>query len=272
VPALQVTFLDAGQGDAACVRFPDGRSLLVDASGGVGDTFDPGARVVVPALWALGLRRLDYLAITHGHPDHAGGAPAILRDLRPSEVWEGTPVPPYEPLRLLRRQAGLVRAAWRTLQAGDRVSIGGAELTVWHPPPPDWERQRIRDDDSLVIEIVFGRVSVLLTGDLGFEVERQLAPQLTPSPLRIVKLAHHGSLTSSAVEWVRALRPVAAVVSAGRRNPYGHPAAAVLERYRDIGAAVFRTDQDGAVTVDTDGATVSIRTFTGRTLAAPSRP
>jgi competence protein ComEC len=264
VSSLQVTFLDVGQGDAALVRFPNGRTLLVDSGGVAGGNFDIGTRVVVPALWALGLRHLDYLAITHGDPDHLGGAPAVLRDLRPRELWEGTPVPPHEPMKLLRQGADAAGAAWRTLQAGDRVAFGGAALSVWHPPPPDWERQRVRDDDSLVLEVVFRQVSVLLTGDIGLEVERNLAPRLAASPVRILKVPHHGSGTSSSAAFLRAARPTVAVISAGRGNPYGHPVASVVQRYRDAGAAIFRTDEDGAITLETDGRTVWIRTFTGR--------
>ncbi len=271
-PRLHVTFLDVGQGDATFVRFPDGRTLLVDTGGVADGRFDLGGRVVAPALWALGLRRLDYLAITHGHPDHVGAGRAVVRDFRPGEVWEGTPVPPHEPVRVLRENADAARAAWRRLQTGDRVSFGGADLLVWHPPPPDWERQRVRDDDSLVIEVVFGQVSVLLTGDIGSQVERELAPHLAASRMRILKVPHHGSGTSSSADFLRAIRPAVVVISAGRGNPYGHPVPSVVRRYRDSGAAIFRTDEDGAVSLDTDGRSVSIRAFTGRRLAPIPRP
>ena len=88
---LRVTFLDVGQGDATLIQFPDRSSLLVDAAGILGSTFDVGERIVAPALWALGVRRLDRFVLTHGHPDHIGGAAAIVRDFRPREVWEGVP-------------------------------------------------------------------------------------------------------------------------------------------------------------------------------------
>ena len=91
---LRVTVLDVGHGDAVLVQLPDRRSLLVDAGGSMsGSTFDIGGRVVAPALWALGTRRLDALVLSHADPDHAGGAAAVLRDFRPREIWEGMPVP-----------------------------------------------------------------------------------------------------------------------------------------------------------------------------------
>lgn len=191
--SLRVSVLDVGQADAVLVRFPNHAALLVDAAGSFGSAFDVGSRILAPALWALGVRRLDYLALTHGDPDHIGGAMAVLRDFRPREVWEGVPVPRLVRMRAIEHLADTIRAGWRMLQAGDRMRIGGVEVHVWHPPRPDWERQRVRNDDSLVVELRYGDVSILLPGDIGRDVERLLAPRLAPAAIRIVKAPHHGS-------------------------------------------------------------------------------
>ena len=265
-PPLRVTFLDVGQGDAAIVQFPDGRTLSIDAGGLVATTFDIGGRVIGPAFWTLGVRRLDYMSVTHGDLDHIGGAASLFRDFRPFEVWEGVPVPPHAPTRALRKLADDAGSAWRALQPADRVSFGEVQLFVHHPPPPEWERQRVRNDDSEVVEILYGGVSFVFTGDITREVERTLAPSFARTPLRILKVPHHGSATSSSQVFLDALRPDIAVISAGRGNPFGHPAHSVLERYKHIGAAIYRTDQDGAVTVETDGTTVRVTAFTGRRL------
>ena len=260
---LRVTFLDVGQGDAAIVQFPDGRTLSIDAGGVASGTFDIGGRVVSPAFWALGVRRLDYMSVTHGDNDHIGGATSVFRDFTPLEVWEGVPVPPHAATRELRALADRAGAAWRTLQQADRVSFGPVDLVVHHPARPEWERQRVRNDDSEVIEILYGGVSFVFTGDVTRDVERTLAPSFNRAPIRILKAPHHGSATSSSQEFLEALRPDVAVISAGRGNPFGHPVASVLERYRNIGAAIYRTDQDGAVIVETDGTTVRVTTFNG---------
>ncbi len=263
---LRVTFLDVGQGDAAIVQFPDGRTLSIDAGGLASTTFDIGGRVIAPAFWALGVRRLDYMSVTHGDVDHSGGAASVFRDFRPFEVWEGVPVPPHAATRELRALADEAGTVWRTLQPADRVSFGDVDLVVHHPPHPDWERQRVRNDDSEVIEIRYGGVSFVFTGDIGRDVERTIASSFARAPIRILKVPHHGSATSSSQAFLDALRPDIAVISAGRGNPFGHPAASVLERYRNIGAAIYRTDQDGAVTVETDGISVRVLTFKGRKL------
>ena len=268
---LRVTYLDVGQGDAAVVQFPDGRSLSVDAGGLAATTFDIGGRVIGPAFWALGVRRLDYMTVTHGDVDHIGGAPSLFRDFRPFEVWEGVPVPPHAATRALRALADAAGTPWRTLQPGDRLGFGKVDLIVHHPPHPEWERQRVRNDDSQVVELLYGGVSFVFTGDIGREAEQAIASRFAAVPVRIVKVPHHGSATSSSQQLLDALRPDIAVISAGRGNPFGHPVLPVLERYRHIGAAIYRTDVDGAVSVETDGTTVRVRTFTGRRLTLTTK-
>ena len=272
--SLHVTFLDVGQGDSTYVKFPGGTTLLVDAGGLVGRSsspassaapssgFDIGDRVVAPPLRLAGIRRLDYLVLSHGDPDHIGGAGSIVREFRPRAVWEGIPVPRFEPLGALHADARELGLSWVNVTRDDRVTIDDVDVIVQHPGAADWERRRVRNDDSIVLELRWRDVSVVLTGDIGASVEPALAARMRSSPLRIVKVPHHGSLTSSTPEFIRALAPAVSVVSAGRANRFGHPVPEVLTRYREAGAEVFRTDRDGAVTIDTDGYSLDIHTFT----------
>jgi competence protein ComEC len=265
---LHVTFVDVGQGDAIFVRFPRGATLLVDAGGlAATSTFDIGDRVVAPVLREAGVRRLDVVALTHGDPDHIGGAASVIREFRPRDVWEGIPVPRFEPLRALHAEAQQLGLRWSSVKTGDRTVVDDVEVVVWHPPIADWERQKVRNDDSIVIELRWRQLSVLLTGDIGKAVEKPLIPAIPPWPVRVVKVPHHGSLTSSTLEFVRALAPRVAIVSAGRNNHFGHPAPDVLARYREVGAEIFRTDRDGAVTIDSDGYSLNVHAFVGRTFS-----
>ena len=261
---MRVTFLDVGQADATLVQTPGGRSLLVDAGGSISTRSDIGSRVVAPALWALGVRRLDVAVLTHGDPDHIGGLGVVLGDFAPREVWEGVPVPGYRPLDALRAAADAVDARWRQVLGGNRFELGGVSIVVVHPPPPDWERVRVRNDDSVVLDVRFGQVAVLLPGDIGREVEGHVAAALDPAVFRIVKVPHHGSGGSSTPLWVEATAPCVAIVSAGHANSFGHPTPEVVQRYLDLGALVLDTGDDGAVTVETDGRQVLVRTETGR--------
>ncbi len=123
---LRVTFLDVAQGDATLIRFPDGRAWLVDTGGALG-RFDIGTRIVSPALWALGLRRLSTLVLTHGDRDHIGGAHAMLRDFRPAEVWEGVPVDGHAETTRLRDEA--IHGT-----AHDGAPCRSGERTAWTKP------------------------------------------------------------------------------------------------------------------------------------------
>ncbi len=262
---LRMTMLDVGQGEALLIQFPTGQSLLVDA-GGVPSGFDLGGRVVVPALWALGVRRLDWLAFTHADLDHVDGARAVTAILRPREVWEGTPVLRDARREALRELAVSQGVGWRQLQRGDTLDVGPVRLSILHPPLPDWERQRVRNDDSLVMQVRYGEVEWLLTGDVGRAVETQLAvaDEAGHIRLRVLKVAHHGSRTSTSAELLDRAPPEVALISAGRGNLFGHPAPEVTARLVAAGAELFRTDQDGAIRLESNGREVRVETMSGR--------
>ena len=129
------------------------------------------------------------------------------------------------------------------------------------PPQPDWERQKVRNDDSIVLEFVYHDVAILLTGDISADIERAIVPRLTPARIRVLKVAHHGSRTSTSQELLDAWRPQVAVISCGRGNSFGHPAPEVIERLKSLGAQIYRTDLDGQVTIQTDGYRVMAETY-----------
>jgi len=270
---LRVVFLDVGQGDSTLILLPNRRAMLVDAGGlplapfqdpQEGPAFDVGERVVGRALRAFGVRALDTLVITHPDPDHIGGSRALVRSFAPGAVWEGVPVPPHPARRALRDLARARGIEWQRVSAGTRLESGDVEFAVLHPPPPDWERQRVRNDDSIVLAIRYRRVVVIVPGDIGKEGERVALTHFESAPIAILKAPHHGSATSSTPEFLTGIRPTAVIFSAGRRNPFGHPAPAVVSRYRALGAAMFSTAEDGAVILDTDGTSVELRGWTGR--------
>ncbi len=265
---LHLLFVDVGQGDAALVRLPQGASLLIDAGGlSTAGGFDIGDRVVGPVLRHEGVRRLSALVLSHGDADHVGGAPAVLREFRPWDVWDGVPVPPSEAMRRLREEASAADARWTTVQRMDRVSFGEVQVAIRHPPLPDWERQDVRNEDSVVVELRWRELSVVFAGDIGLETEAAIAGDFPPARLRVLKVPHHGSLTSSTEPFVRALAPDVAVISVGRGNNFGHPSPIVLRRYEDLGTAIFRTDRDGAVSIDSDGTSLDVSTYLGRRMA-----
>ena len=261
---LRVVALDVGQGDATLVRFPDGRAWLVDAGGSVaGSRFDVGGRIVAPALRAEGVRALDALLLTHADADHVGGAAGLIPLIPPARVWEGVPVAGLPILDVVRRAAATAGAEWGAVAAGRHARVAGVDVRVLHPPAPDWERRRPRNDDSVVLELRIGAVSLILPGDVGPGVEATLAGGLAPSALRVLKAAHHGSRSSSTAAFLDAVHPAIVLASAGRANRHGHPDPAVVARVRERGAAFYRTDRDGAIAIDTDGRRLRVTTCSG---------
>ncbi len=254
---FHVTVLDVGQGDALVVRSPRGRVFVVDAGAAFEGRFDLGETVVAPFLWSLGTRRIEALVLTHAHPDHVGGAPFLLRAFSVGETWEGPA--PVEDRRYARldeelREAGVVR---RSVSRGVSAEWDGVRVRVMGPPPPARPPPAVRNDDSVVLALEYGTVRLLLTGDIEGPAEEAL-----DSPAAaVLKVPHHGSRSSSHERFVAEVSPRVAIVSTGRRNPFGHPHPEVLERYRRRGALLLRTDRDGAVTVSTDGERVWVSAF-----------
>jgi competence protein ComEC len=260
-PRLRVTVFDVGQGES--IVLDSGRHALLVDTGGTpfGAGIDIGRRVLAPALWARGIRSLDAMLVTHGDPDHLGGALAVAEDFRPERIWEGIRVPHHAPTQALLNAAAGWRIPVSPLRAGQVIRTGDVQLRVLHPPPPDWERRRVRNDDSVVIEVLYGDIAVLLTGDISADVERSIVPLLSPARTRILKVAHHGSRTSSSAALLEAWRPQIALISCGRGNRFGHPAPEVLRRLEAIGATVLRTDLEGQITIETDGRQITTHTF-----------
>lgn len=254
---LHLTVLDVGQGDAIVVRSPGGRVFVVDAAAASEGRFDLGETVVAPFLWNLGTRRIETMVLTHAHPDHVGGAALLLRAFAVGEAWEGpAPVrdPGYARLDQALRAAGVVRrSVWRGVSA----DWDGVRARVIGPVPPVRPPRGVRNDDSVVVALEYGTVRLLLTGDIEKGAEQGLEAPASA----VLKVPHHGSRSSSDPRFVALVSPRVAIVSAGRRNPFGHPHPEVVERYRRQGALVLRTDRDGAVTVSTDGNRVWVSTF-----------
>jgi competence protein ComEC len=259
--ALLVQAIDVGQGDSLLLITPDGKTLLVDAGGFGGgprqapQEFDIGEEVVSAALWSRGIRHLDAVALSHAHSDHMGGMPAVLRNFHPDELWVGDN-PPVEPFNALLEEAKNVHTRVRTFRAGDAFSFGAAQIAVLAPARNYQPGTEPGNNDSLVLHVAYGGTSVLLEGDAEAPVEQAMLSEANLQST-LLKVGHHGSLTSTTPGFLARVSPQWAVISSGPRNRYGHPRSEILSELERAHARTYRTDINGASCFVLDGKNVA---------------
>lgn len=242
---LRVTFLSVGQGDAAVVQFPGSAVMLIDGGSASKDGSDMGERVVAPFLWSRKIMRVDYLVMSHPEIDHFGGFLSIARNFYPAQLWSTGAISPdlaYD--ELLRRLAEAGTKVETVDAASPPRSIGGVVIRCLGPLP-DWRRSR--NNRSMVLELFRGRWAFLFTGDLEAPGETLLLDSAKSLRATVLKVPHHGSITSSTPQFVEAVHPTYAVISDGYHNRYHFPSSVVIDRYRSIGTAILRTDEAGAI-------------------------
>ncbi len=273
--ALEVTALDCGGGDALFLVLADGTTMLVDAGGMRGQStregtfqgrrWDPGEDIVSPYLWSRGIQQIDIVALSHAHEDHLGGLFAVVRNFRVGEFWQGTnpPTPSYQALLAEVKRRGI---PVRRVVAGDLIARGATSLRILWPPAGLSASPLSLNDTSVVVRILNGEGSVLLPGDISSIVEQELARSAAPLASQVLKVAHHGSKSSSSPEFLARVSPRVALVSAESGNFMNLPNPECLARLRASGARILRTDLDGAAMVEMRGGTLSARSY--RTSAA----
>jgi len=252
---LEITAIDVGQGDSLLVISPEGRTMLIDGGGSIGPVhgeFDFGEDVVAPYLWWRGIGHLDVVVLTHADSDHIGGLPRVIQDFHPDELWLGIN-PLTQPMQHLYEMAAENHTAIIKHVAGDEITWGGTNIRVLSPPA-DWQTsvtEKNKNNDSLTLLVHYKDSSALLAGDLEKKMEQLVA---TESPAaNLLKVAHHGSATSTTPELLAAVHPQFAVISVGYENSFGHPRRDVLERLQENKVRTYRTDMFGAVTFLLDG-------------------
>lgn len=275
---LRIDFLDVGQGDSIFVQFPNGETLLVDAGGktnfrrkNIGgdaedEAFEPdsqgvGERVVSEFLWERGFSLVDYILATHADADHIQGLTDVARNFRVRAAFFGRTPDDDEDFSELSGVLKLKKIPAMTLARGDLLTFGEVTVEVLYPEA-DASPDAVSDNNhSLVLRINYGAKKILLTGDIERETEEFLVRN--PSFLRadIVKVAHHGSRTSSTPEFVAATGAEYAIIPIGRRSRFGHPHEEVVERWKNAKAKIYTTGERGTVSISTDGRNLEIQTF-----------
>lgn len=272
---LRVDFLDVGQGDAALLTMPDGTTLLVDGGGrmrfgeGEGDTFETferdargiGEAVVSEYLWWRGLDRLNFVLATHADADHIEGLGDVLRNFSVDAAIVGRAPGRDREFARFRDAAERAGVPVRLVGRGDLFRFGAVAVEVLWPPFSSDPGASARNDDSVVLRVRYGRRTFLLTGDVEARAESALLASGDDLTCDVLKVAHHGSRTSSTQSFIDAARPRFAVVPVGLDSPHGHPHEDVVARLLASGARLLTTGESGAITFSTDGEDLKLERF-----------
>jgi competence protein ComEC len=271
---LRIDFLDMGQGDAALVTLPDGRTLLVDGGGrpDVGDLSASktdkrsiGEAVVSEYLWWRGLDRVDYVLATHADADHIDGLNDVLRNFTVDAALVGRNPETDPEYAKFARTLSTTDTHLAIVQAGDVIHFGDVEIHVLWPPAAREPNEPSHNNDSVVLQLIYGRRKILMTGDIEKGAERALVTSGADLHADVVKVPHHGSKTSSTAAFVAETQTQTAIISVGQYSMFGHPHREVVERWQASGAQVLTTGRCGTITVTTDGNALDIRAFQSRT-------
>lgn len=242
---FKVTFVDIGPGESTLVEFPGKEKMLIDGGGGMGD-YDVGENILSPFLWSKGIKKIDYLVLSHAHPDHIGGLFSVAKNFKIKEVWVGTFPERDENFKKFIKILG-TKTKERT--SGFKKEIAGAKIEVFHP-----EKKRVEEvnnDDSVVLKITYGSFSFLFPGDIGVLAEKKIINKNFNLKSFVLKSPHHGSKTSSSEDFLGKVKPEFVVITQGTGSEL--PNKEVVKRYLNLGFHILRIQRDGMIEFKTDG-------------------
>lgn len=243
--SLKLFFLDVGKGDAIYIETPDTQRILIDTGNLI------SGYKVVQFLKKRGIKKLDILIITHPHPDHAGGVFHILQQIKANALYDnGQELDNDSDYDIYRWYNSIYRNGnYRALKAGDSIPMGKVVINILWPYrfTSDW------NENTLVLKIIYGETSFILMGDANTGIEKSLLKTSTGLKANLLKTGHHGAKDASSEEFIKAVSPEYAVISADKNNAQGDPESDVTERLKNNGVKIFSTYRDGDIAFESDG-------------------
>mgnify|MGYP000070429927 CR=1 FL=1 len=245
--ATTLEFIDVGQGDSCLVSTKD-KVFLIDTGGTSFGDFDVGGRIVLPYLLKKGINKLDGVFITHFHEDHAEGLLSLMDGIIIDNIFIGYENPRSNLFTEIINKAKAKNIRITKISEGDLIYIDDNNLIKVLNPFNNISSQDIDNENNLSLTFIlnsYGK-NTLFTGDIEKEVEQKLVSKYNLENVDIIKVPHHGSITSSSAEFVSEIRPTYVVIQVGK-NSFGHPHNEVLERYKNVGASILRNDENGLI-------------------------
>jgi len=256
---LVVSVIDVGQGDSILVQSPSGKTLLIDG-GPKYKRSDAGRRFVLPYLHKKGINKIDILVLTHPHDDHVGGLPSVIKDMPVGLVFDSGQIHTSQSYLDFLKLIYDKKIPYKVAREGQELDLGGGVLGQIINPSESFIEDSALNNNSVVIRLIYKDATVLLAGDLEKAGEERILGMGWDIKSSILKVGHHGSRTSSSLEFLQKVRPKVALISAGAKNKFHHPHPSTLARLGDLGIRVFRTDLSGTVTIRSDGEKYTIET------------
>jgi competence protein ComEC len=264
---LTITVIDVGQGNSTLVQFPGGKRMLIDGGGVSESSFDVGKSVIAPFLYKKRIGDIDTIVLSHPHPDHLLGLIYIMNNFSVCQLWKSNlPInleyfPEWE--KAIKFNSININ---QVSNISSEIIFNGVRVNIlW---PPNYSLKDIHNlsydkinDSSLVLKITFGHIKFLIPGDISADIEKRLIQSKADLKSDVLLVPHHGSNHSSSPEFIKAVASRYAIVSAGKSNTFKHPHPSLLERYKEAGVSILRTDRDGAIILTTDGNDLHIDTF-----------
>ena len=264
---LKITILDVGQGNSIFVQFPGGKNMLIDGGGFSESSFDPGKAVVAPFLYYKRISKVDTAVLSHPHPDHLLGLIYILDNFSVRKILKsGLPVNPETYPQWERAiRDNKINISLIFAESPEEIFNGVHLKVLWPTAHCLKDLRNIAYEEfnnySLVLKITYGKISILVPGDISGDIEKKLIKSGADLKSDVLVVPHHGSTHSSTNEFIRTVACRYAIVSAGKSNVFKHPHPSVLQRYKEAGINIYRTDKNGAITIKTDGNNLHIDTF-----------
>jgi competence protein ComEC len=257
------------------ISFPNGKLMLLDSGGRiptdlaltegeevfVEDRLSIGEAAVSPYLWQRGIKRLDFISASHGHSDHVQGFTDIGKSFAIGTALTGVIPSDDKQFDAFREAAKYAGASLRSIARGDHLDIDGVRIEVLTPFRDALNAPQAANNQSLTLRLRFGQRVFLLTGDIEKQIEARLIAEHEDLQTDVLKVAHHGSRSSSTAAFLQRAQPAIAVISVAHPSPFDHPHKETMEGLTNIGARVLQTSHCGAITISTDGNDLQVQTF-----------
>ena len=249
---LKIYFVDVGQGDCTFIVTPKNQTILIDGGGSMSEEFDVGKNTLLPYILDRGYTSIDYIFISHFDQDHVGGILSILEEIKVGQVIITKQSENSENYQKFLEQVENKKIKVRQVKKGDRVVIERNLFfdILW--PQEEQISDNPLNNNSNVAKLQYFEFSMLFTGDIEKIAEQQILEVTTSEYLRadILKVAHHGSKTSSLDEFIKEVKPKIALIGVGKNNNFGHPADEVIDRFQSIKTEIYRTDKMGEIVLE----------------------